>query len=382
MQGILQGIIAKCVEDLLDEVFCKEVHFVKFTNQNGFLLIGMIFMMVLLAVMAIAMNQRAGLQQRIAANHSQSIQNYASQIAATEKAIWELTKDPCWRTTAEGEQFIYSGVTHTRKVLNSSIGGYEDALTISVSSPGVQKPLNTSIRYYIYSPSDLEDSAPRQVCVDHLDNFYVADKMNHKVLKRDFFSGEVVVVAGTGTAGDGGDGGPATEAQLDNPCSVAVDLNGNIYIADTYNDRIRRVDAVTGIIETVAGTGDQGYNGDDIDATTAWLDTPYGVAVDDEGNFYIADAYNHRIRKVDTSGTITTVAGTGVSGWDGDGAATSKKLFYPYGVFVDVLGEIYIADTFNHIIRKVDAARDMTTVAGEAEDFGYEGDGGRQQRQP
>ena len=174
-------------------------------------------------------------------------------------------------------------------------------------------------------------------------------------------------MAGNGTAGHSGDGGPATSAELSYPSGVAVDTAGNIYIADSTNNRIRKVAASTGDISTVAGNGTAGYSGDGGAATSAELSNPIGVVVDAAGNIYIADEVNNRIREVTAStGIITTVAGDGTRGYSGDGgAATSAELYYPFGVSVDAAGNIYIADYGNARVRKVTASTGIiTTVAG------------------
>jgi trimeric autotransporter adhesin len=185
-------------------------------------------------------------------------------------------------------------------------------------------------------------------------------------------------VAGTGSYGYSGDGGIATSAELKYPHGVAIDASGNIYIADTNHSRIRMVTKSTGIISTVAGTGSSGYSGDGGLATSAKLNYPYGVAIDASGNIYIADTYNHRIRMVMLSaGIISTVAGTGSYGYSGDGGlATSAKLYYPYFVAIDASGNIYIADTNNNRVRMVTLSTGIiSTVAGNGSS-GYSGDGG------
>ncbi len=157
-------------------------------------------------------------------------------------------------------------------------------------------------------------------------------------------------MAGSGTSGDGG---LATAAQLPFPADVAVDSAGNLYIPDYEYNRIRKVDT-GGVITTVAGTGERGYSGDGGLATAAQLDSLSGVAVDSAGNLYIADRVDDRIRKVDTEGVITRVAGSGIQGYDGDGgAAIAAQLSAPAGVAVDSAGNLYIADTNNHRIRWV-----------------------------
>ncbi len=182
--------------------------------------------------------------------------------------------------------------------------------------------------------------------------------------------GVITTVAGNGYVGQNGlggysgDGGPATSAELNNPVGIAVDTAGNLYIADAGNNRIRKVD-ITGIITTVAGNGTQGYSGDGGPATNAGLSGSSGVAVDTAGNLFIADAGNNRIRKVDITGIITTVAGNGNADFSGDGGpATAAELNSPTGVAVDTDGNLYIADYHNHSIRKVDTAGTITTIVG------------------
>jgi sugar lactone lactonase YvrE len=171
----------------------------------------------------------------------------------------------------------------------------------------------------------------------------------------------ISTVAGTGIHGYDGEG-IATSKMLGWPMGVAVDSAGNLYIADRDNHRIRKVDSA-GNITTVAGTGTMGYDGEGV-ATSKMLSTPSGVAVDSTGNLYIADMDNHRIRKVDSAGNMTTIAGTGTAGYDDEGVATSKMLNSPAGVAVDNAGNLYIADMDNKRIRKVDSTGNMTTVAG------------------
>ena len=217
---------------------------------------------------------------------------------------------------------------------------------------------------------------PFSVGVDPAGNVYIADAGNNRIRKVDVTTGVITTVAGNGTAGSGGDGGPATAAQLNSPRGVAVDSAGNIYIADINNDRVRKVDA-GGTISTFAGTGSGGYNGDGIPANTAKVSGVHDVAVDTAGNVYIGDQGNSRIRKVDTStGLISTVAGSGNGGFSGDGGlATAADLSGPSSPVVDAGGNLYFADIGNNRIRKVDANGIITTFAGGGSPADNLGDG-------
>ena len=219
-------------------------------------------------------------------------------------------------------------------------------------------------------------SFPDDVAVDSDGNLYIADTTNHRIRKVDT-AGDISTFAGTGTSGDSGDGGAATAAQLNFPSGVAVDSSNNLYIADTSNHRIRKVDVTTNIISTVAGTGTAGLSNEGIQATTARLSYPHDIDVDNAGNLYIADTRNFRFRKVDTMGVITTIAGTGTLGYTGDGgAATAARISQPRGAVVDGDGNLYIADANNYRIRKVDASTNaISTVAGTVTG-GFSGDGG------
>jgi hypothetical protein len=219
---------------------------------------------------------------------------------------------------------------------------------------------------------------PRGVHVDGSRNVYIADTYNHRIRKVDGDTGIITTVAGNGSKGFSGDGGPATNAKLRYPYNVFVDTAGNIFIVDTMNYRIRKVDAGTGIITTVAGDGNAGNRGDGGPATAASIRKSFDAAVDGEGNLYIADTHNHIIRKVDaTTGIITTVVGNSNAGYSGDGGlATDAELNKPYSVFVDPFGNIYLADTKNDVIRMVDGTTNIiTTVAGNGTS-GDSGDGG------
>jgi sugar lactone lactonase YvrE len=223
--------------------------------------------------------------------------------------------------------------------------------------------------------------SPLRIAVDSAGNLFIADLINQRVRKVDGATGVITTVAGNGSTGFSGDGGPATSAALSNPSGLAIDSDGNLFIADQSNQRIRRVDAATGVITTVAGSGDQlpAFSGDGGPATSARLANPYDVAVDGGGNLFIADLANQRVRKVDAAtGNITTVAGNGSAGFSGDGgAATSASLADPRGVALDTDGNLFIADQSNQRVRKVDAATGIIdTVAGSHDEPAFGGDGG------
>jgi len=185
-------------------------------------------------------------------------------------------------------------------------------------------------------------------------------------------------LAGTGLPGDSGDGGPAASARLNGPFDVAYDAAGNLVFSDTGNHKIRRVDARTGAITTVAGSGTKGFSGDGGPATSAHLDEPYGIANDAAGDLFFADRLNRRVRRVDArSGTITTIAGDGSKSVGGDGGpATRAGLVEPNGVALDGRGRLYIADVADHRIRVVDLATEIiATFAGDAK-ARHSGDGG------
>jgi len=218
-------------------------------------------------------------------------------------------------------------------------------------------------------------AAPNAVAVDGSGNLFIADYANNSVRKVST-DGGITTVAGNGLGGFSGDGGPATSAQLGGPDGVAVDMSGNIFIADANNKRIRRV-SPNGSITTVAGTGSPGFSGDGGPATSASMGSPYGVAVDGQGNLFIADWANGRVRKLSANGIITTVAGGGrPSPCCGDGGpATSASLGGPFAVAVDGSGNLFIADTIFSRVRKVSTDGIISPVAG-TEIGGFSGDGG------
>jgi sugar lactone lactonase YvrE len=215
--------------------------------------------------------------------------------------------------------------------------------------------------------------SPSGVAVDAAGSLYIADTHNNRIRK--VTSGIITTIAGTGVAGFSGDSSAATSATLNLPSAIAVDAGGNLYIADTNNHRIRKVSGTT--IATVAGDGEQLYLIDGVLATQAGLDSPSGIAVDALGNLYIGDTHNQRIRKVtQTSGLISTLAGNGTKSFSGDGGiASSAALATPRGVTAAADGSIYLADSDNQRIRNISASGTISTAAGDGEQ-GFSGDTG------
>jgi sugar lactone lactonase YvrE len=214
----------------------------------------------------------------------------------------------------------------------------------------------------------------RGVAVDGAGNVYISDTENNRVRKVTT-DGTIRTIAGTGREVASGDGGPATAASIGRPEGLAIDRQGNVYVVDFADDRVRRIDS-NGTITTFAGTGEAGFSGDGGPATKAKFGNVGGVAVDSTGNVYISDETNFRIRKVSPAGTITTFAGTGQLGFGGDGRqARTAILNLPDGLAVSAQGDLYIADYGNTRVRKVSRAGIITTIAG-GDRFGYSGDGG------
>ncbi len=215
----------------------------------------------------------------------------------------------------------------------------------------------------------------RSVCL-YAGNFLVAFVLFSVSLKAQFTQPVMATLTGTGSGGFSGDGGMATAAQLNNPQGIAVNNSGDVYIADELNNRIRKVHS--GIISTVAGCSStiDSFAGDGGPATAAYLNAPFGIALDATGNLYIADNQNFRVRMVNTSGIISTIAGTCVAGYTGDGfAATTAKIGYVQGMGIDLSGNLYISDDGNHVVRKIATTGIITTIAGTGVS-GFSGDGG------
>lgn len=303
--------------------------------------------------------QTAGIVKTVAGNNTQG---YTGDGAAATAAELNL---PFGVFFAGGNLYIADQVNNRLRVVAS--GGNINTLagtgSVGYSGDNGKATLATL-------------TTPLGVVVDGSGNIYIADTGNNSVRKVDT-SGNITTFAGNGgQAGYGGDGSGASGAYLNHPSGLAFDSSGNLYIADTSNNVIRKVIVSTGIINTVAGSGGQiGFTGVNVPATKATLNNPGALALDSAGNLYIADTGNNAIRKVTPAGLITTFSGNGNPGFSGDGGPASlATLSHPKGIAVDSAGNVYISDTFNNRIRVVTPNGVIKTIAGSAQ--GYTGDGG------
>ncbi len=225
--------------------------------------------------------------------------------------------------------------------------------------------------------TDAQLNYPVALALDKYNNLYVADESDQCVREINYSTGIISTVSGNGYWGFSGDNGPATAANLNSPVAIAFDTANNLYISDYNNNRIRKVSASNGIINTLAGTDSTGYNGDNIPATSAWLHSPAGITLDKAGNIYFVDQNNCRIRMIKASNnTIYTLSG-GKAGFSGDGGpATKAQFWYPLGIAVDASGNVYIADTYENRVRKITISTDtIRTICGTGNGI-FSGDGG------
>jgi len=218
--------------------------------------------------------------------------------------------------------------------------------------------------------------SPEGIALDAQGNIYFADFTNNQIKKVDRNTGVLSIVAGTGAAGYAGDGGLATLALLNKPTGIAFSNAGELYVSDYYNHVVRKINLSSGIISSVVGTGIPGFSGDGGAASAAQLYRPLGLAFDTYSNLFISDYWNHKIRKVDSAGIITTVAGT-TAGFSGDNySAVSSQLYFPAGIATDAQNNLYIADSYNNRVRKIDSIGMITTIAGNGS-YTFSGDGGQ-----
>jgi sugar lactone lactonase YvrE len=263
---------------------------------------------------------------------------------------------------SSGNLYVADSVNlRIRKIASGNISTVAGNGVVAFSGDGGPAPASTM-------------HAPAGAALDAAGNVYVSDSLNSR-LRKVGTDGTIATFAGTGANGSSGDGAQAAAAQIGIPWGVATDAQGNVYVADSFNNRVRKI-GPDGTIGTLAGNGTAGYGGDGGPASNAELYTPLGLATDAAGNVYIADFTNSRVRVVNPGGIITTLAGTGASGYSGDGGPASQaQLSSPEGVAVDSAGNVYIADTANNVIRRIGTNGNIATIAGTGLP-GHDGDGG------
>jgi hypothetical protein len=273
-----------------------------------------------------------------------------------------------------GNLYIADVYHHRIRMVCGGIGTTINGTACSASQAGIISTIAGNGTPSYTGDGGLAASAslntPAGISIDGAGNLYIADSVNNVIRRITAATGVITTIVGfknaggAGAPGYGGDGGPATSALLNNPWGVTVDAFGYLYVADTFNHRIRKVNIQANTINTVAGTGIGGYNGDGIQATAANLNAPNAVAFDGAHNMYIPDSANNRVRVVNQAGVISTFAGAGTIGFSGDGApATAAELWSPSGVVADAAGNVYISDTQNSAIRRVATSGVITTVA-------------------
>ena len=365
----------------------------------GFSIVLAVSTILVLMVLGMAMVTLVVEDSDLGTNQVQSNQALYAAHAGIEYAVVKISANGAWtglaspgKTVGAGSFWIAPPDTldengaplasgQKRIISNGVVGGATRQIQVHVSPGMITAYAGTGTQGYAgdnaaATAALLRD--PQGVEVAANGDLYIADTGNHAVRKVSAATGVITTVAGSGPSGSSGDGGPATSAKLHSPAGVAVAANGDIYLSDTANDRIRKVTAATGIITTFAGTGTAGYQGDGGAATSARLNTPEGVTLAANGDLYIADTGNNAVRKVSAATlNISTYAGTGTAGFLGDGgAATSARLNAPEAVSLNSAGDLYIADTGNNRIRRVTAGSGViTTIAGTGT-AGGTGDGG------
>ncbi len=218
---------------------------------------------------------------------------------------------------------------------------------------------------------------PDAVCIDTVGNLYIADAGNHRIRKIIMSTGIITTFAGVGTAGNSGDGGLATNAEISVPAGLTIDKFGNLYFGDIESHSVRKI-STANIISTIAGNGTLGYSGDNGLATDAQLNTPGDIGIDSSGNVIISDGHAHVIRKVDAiTGIIKTIAGNGIASYTGDGGlAIHAEVSYPYGIFITPLNDILIVEGGNGIVRKIDGVTGIISTLVGCGTLGFSGDNG------
>ncbi len=335
----------------------------------------------------------------LSVNHVRSNQAFYAAHAGVEYAVLKLSANPSWGGLASPGKAVGKGyfwvappdavdekgnplpAGQMRVVATGVVGDAARAIEVHVAPGMITTYAGTGTLGYTGdggAATAARIKNPEGISVAPNGDLYICDSDNHAIRRVNFLTGVITTVAGTGNPGYSGDGALATACKLSFPEDVAVLANGDVYIADTGNHAIRKVIAATGIITTIAGTGSPGSSGNGVLATDAKLNSPRGIAVAANGDVYIGDRSNNMIRKVTAAtGLISTFAGTGTAGYTGDGGlATAARLRTPQGLHLHTNGDLYFADSGNNVIRKIAAITGIvTTIAGTGA-AGYTGNGG------
>jgi len=366
--------------------------------EEGFSAVLAIVSILILLILGLAMVSLVAEDSDLSVNQVRSNQAFYAAHAGLEYAVLKLSANPSWsglpspgKTVGAGSFWIAppDGVDETgaplpagqkRIVANGVAGDALRSIQVHVAAGGISTYAGNGTLGYAgdggtATSANLKN--PEGVTVASNGDLYVCDSDNSVIRKVAAATGIITTVAGTGSPGFTGDGGLATAARFKFPEDVVVAANGDLYVADTQNNVIRKVTAATGIVTTVAGNGAPGSSGDGGAATAARLNSPRGIQVAANGDLYIGDRSSNRVRKViAATGIITTYAGTGIAGYSGDGGlATLAKLRVPQGLHLTATGDLYVADAGNNVIRKITPAGIITTFAGNGT-AGYSGDGG------
>lgn len=368
--------------------------------EAGFSIVLAVTVILILLVLGLAMVSLVVEDSDLALNHVQSNQAFYAAHAGVEYAVLKLASNWAWNGLASPGKAVGAGsfwiappdtldengtplaAGRKRVISTGVVGGATRAVQVQVSSGGISTFAGNGLPSGPTGDGGPATAGrlkvPEGVNVASNGDVYIADSGDHSIRKVAAATGIITTVAGTGNPGSSGDGGAATSARLNSPEDVFVTSTGDLYIADTGNHKVRKVAAATGIITTVAGTGTAGSTGNGGAATAARLNTPDGIVVAPNGDFYVSERGGNFIRKVTAAtGIITAYAGTGTAGYSGDGgAATAAKISAPQGLALAGNGDLYVADTGNSAARVVRAATGVITTFAGTGTAGYSGDGG------
>lgn len=363
-------------------------------NDRGIAYVALLVMLLTISMLSMTFVYISSMESSSQQGLADASKSYYYAEAGLRKALWLILDNPSFANDNNGnvfnENFENGSFEYT---INKAV--YSKA--INVKAVGIFNDSSSEISTRIYlrwiiityagnggtsyngegvSATSARIDTPTDIFCDAEGNIYIVVKKHHRVRLVSKATGNIITVAGTDSGGYNGDGIPAVSAKLNEPEGIYVDSSGNLYICDTNNSRLRKVNSA-GIISTVAGTG-SGGDDDGILATLARIDKPVDVILDSAGNIYIADIGKDKIKKIDAiTGIINTVAGTGSEGYSGNGGpAILAKLRNPTGLALDSAGNLYIADSSNNVIRKVDSITGFISAVAGNGTGGFSGNGG------